>query len=128
MAATFFIDLDGTIFKHGTNDLLPGAQALLDAIVQKGGTIIFTTLRGDKHFPGHKVYSREGAMQGIRTLRVPYETVIFDVDSPRIVINDGGAIGVNHETNGPWLGIMIREATLEGEDDPLADSPGNCNA
>ena len=117
--AAYFIDLDGTIFKHGTNDLLPGAQELLDAIVKKGGQIIFTTYRGDKNFPGHRIYSREKAMEGIRCLRVPYVDVLFDIDSPRIVINDGGAYAVNHESNSGWMGIEIMHAT--SEDDPIPE-------
>jgi hypothetical protein len=102
MAATYFIDLDGCIFRHGTNDLLPGAADLLKTIIDDGGEIVFTTYRGNVNFKGHRVYSEDGAMDGVRSLTVPYKTILFDVDSPRIVINDSGAYAINHVKNAPW--------------------------
>jgi ribonucleotide monophosphatase NagD (HAD superfamily) len=102
MGATYLIDIDGCIVFHGTNNLLPGAQELLDKIISSGGKIVFTTRRGDKEFKGHKIYSAESAQQLVRSLRVPYEALILDVDSPRVVINDDVALAFNHKTNGSW--------------------------
>jgi hypothetical protein len=116
MPAAYFIDLDGTIFKHGTNQLLPGARQLLDAITERGNEIVFTTFRGDLHFSGHRVYSREGAMEGIRSLKVSYKTVLFDIDSPRVVINDGGAAGINHAKNEPWTEDEITATMAAGDE------------
>ena len=111
MSGIYFVDLDGTIFKHGTNDLLPGAQKLLDSILSQGGEIIFTTYRGDENFSKHKVYSREGAMEGIRYLKIPYKTVIFDISSPRIVVNDDSCHAIQHTTNEGWSDKEIDDAT-----------------
>ncbi len=116
MPSVYFLDLDGTLLKHGTNDLLPGARKLLDTIIEKGGEIVITTRRGDREFKGHPVYSRIGADEGIRALGVPIKAVLFDCDSPRIVINDGGAYAVRHGTNAGWMGIEIVAATAEGDD------------
>lgn len=100
--AVYFIDLDGTIFKHGSNELLPGAAQLLEDIVAKGYKIVFTTRRGDKEFKGHPVYSADSARMAVRSLRVPYEALILDVDSPRIVLNDDTALAFQHKTNDLW--------------------------
>lgn len=108
--ATYFIDLDGCIAVHGSNNLLPGAQELLDKIISSGGKIIFTTRRGDKEFKNHKIYCAESARQLVRSLKVPYEALILDVDSPRIVINDSGAIAINHLKNKEWSKLEIENA------------------
>lgn len=100
--STYFIDLDGTIFRHGTNLLLPGARELLDKIAAGGHQIVFTTLRGNKHFEGHPTYSYEQAIEAVKSLGVNYVALITDLDSPRIVINDGGADAINHSINGRW--------------------------
>lgn len=110
--AVYFIDLDGTILKHGTNNLLPGARELLDRIVAGGHQIVFTTYRGNKHFEGHSSYSYEQAMAAIRELRVDYIAVITDLDSPRVVVNDGGADAINHVTNGDWSDDEINRVLL----------------
>lgn len=100
--AVYFIDLDGTIFKHGTNDLLPGAFDLLSRIIGFGDEIVFTTYRGDENFKSHPIYNRGSAQTAIDSLDVPYRAALFDINSPRIVLNDGGAVGHNHETDMPW--------------------------
>jgi hypothetical protein len=97
-----FIDLDGTIFKHGTNSLLPGAQELLESIENEGHEIIFTTRRGDREFKDHPVYNADSARLAVRGLRVDYKELILDVSSPRVVINDQGAVGINHLYNNDW--------------------------
>lgn len=101
----YLIDLDGTIFKHKSNDLLPGARELLDGIVANKDRIIFITRRGDLEFEGHPIYSEKGAREGIRKLSLPdgvIQEIIFNAHSPRIVINDDGAFAFNHETNAEW--------------------------
>ena len=100
--ATFFIDLDGCIFFHGTNEIIPGANELLEQIIKNNGDIIFTTYRGDKNFKNHSIYSKEGCLNGIRMLKIKYKEIIFDVDSPRIIINDSGAFAINHNKNDTW--------------------------
>jgi len=105
----YFLDLDGTLFLHGTNELLPGARDLLDHIVKKGYQIIFTTFRGDKNFKNHPIYSEKGALEGIRSLKVSYEAILFNIESPRVVINDGGAVGIEHKTNEAWTTEKIEK-------------------
>lgn len=112
--ATYFLDLDGTLVKHGTNDLLPGARELLDALVAAGHQIVFTTYRGDRNFAGHRVYSADSARTLVRSLRVPYEALILDVDSPRVVVNDGGAAAVANAKNCEWTPEAIADALARG--------------
>jgi len=93
--ATFFIDLDDTIVSHGTNSLLDGALDMLKAIEAKGHQIVFTTRRGDDWPDGH-VYGKKGTKQFIDSLGIKYEAILFNLDSPRVVLNDGGALGITH--------------------------------
>lgn len=108
-----FIDLDGTIFKHGTNDPLPGAVKFLERIVEEGHQIIFTTRRGDLEFKGHPIYSEDGARTGVRSLRIPYVTILYNISSPRMVVNDDGVYAWRHQTNLEWTDEWI-ELALKG--------------
>jgi ribonucleotide monophosphatase NagD (HAD superfamily) len=89
--AAYFIDLDGTIFKYGTNTPLPGAMEMLRGLKAGGHQLIFTTQRQEAD-SAKEALSREG-ITGL---------FITSVESPRIVINDQGAYAVNHPTDSPW--------------------------
>ncbi len=97
--AAFFIDLDGTFFVFGTNSPLPGAVETVSALLRQGHQVIFTTQRGERT-------SAELALKQLLKISVP---VIADVASPRIVINDFGAVAINHPTNAPWSAEMIKD-------------------
>ena len=96
--ACFFLDLDGTLLEHGTTNLLPGALEFLKQIMQRGDQIVFTTRRGSDYPVGH-VYSRGMTERFLKSLEKEHGIVahatIFDVHSPRIVINDEGCHAVN---------------------------------
>lgn len=96
----FFIDLDGTIFRHGSNELLPGARERIDYIIESGGQIIFVTRRG-REFEGHPVYNKESTLKALKELNIPYRDILFDVPSPRIIVNDDGCQAINVTTNAP---------------------------
>jgi hypothetical protein len=85
---TYFIDLDGTLLKQGTNTLTDGAQQFLDLVKQRGDNLVITTRRGDVEFKGHPVYSREATIRALRELRLNYHEIVFDAPSPRILIDD----------------------------------------
>lgn len=101
--SVYFIDLDGTLFKHSTQELLPGAAELLSKIKSEGHQIVLTTRRGDKEWgEDHPIYSKKATYQALRLYRIKYDEIIFDLSSPRIVVNDDGAFGHNHVGNEPW--------------------------
>lgn len=99
--AAFFIDMDDTIVSHGTNDLLDGALDSLKRIKAGGHQLFITTRRGDD-WPAHHVYGRQLTERFLRGLGVDIDGVVYNVDSPRIVINDGGAVGINHPPRTPF--------------------------
>lgn len=96
--ATYILDIDGTIFKHGTNEFLPGSKEFLDEIIEKGHMIVFTTRRGQE-FEGHPVYDKKKTLKALDELGIKYDSIIFDSSSPRIVINDRGAYAIDCKTN-----------------------------
>ena len=95
------LDLDGTIFEHGTNDYLIGAEELIQAIVGKGHKIIITTYRGDENFEGHPIWGKQETLDALENMDFPYHDIVFDVPSPRYIYNDGGCVAINHLTNTP---------------------------
>ncbi len=102
--ATFIFDLDGTIVTHGTNDLLPGADALLTEVSSGKHQVIFTTRRGDD-FPFGHIYGRGSTVKLIDSLTKQYNlnvlATVFNCDSPRIVVNDDGCAAIKHAKNDP---------------------------
>lgn len=103
--AAALIDLDGTTFLWSTETFLPGAYAELQRFQQAGNQLIFVTQRDSENWkdPLSRV---ELFLKRV----FPGCTVIFGVSSPRILINDAGAIAINHPQNAPWhydlLGIL----------------------
>ena len=103
---TYFFDLDGTLTIHGTNDLLPGALELLTGIIKNGDQIVFTTRRGDD-WAEDNIYGKKRTLEFLESLKkeygINYEAVIFNLNSPRIVVNDDGVGTIEHKTNEPWI-------------------------
>jgi len=100
--AAFLIDLDGTILRAGTDDLLPGALDALKKIKADGHWLGITTQRGYNFPPLHRYH----IVQSERLLRTieeqigsRFDAVLWDVPSPRVVVNDSGAVAINLATD-----------------------------
>lgn len=85
---SFLCDLDGTLFKHGTTELLPGAKEFLDKLHASGYRIIFMTRRGDIEFENHPVYSKRATVEMLQHHGLSDHTIIYDVMSPRVLVDD----------------------------------------
>lgn len=99
---TFFVDLDGTIFKWGTNELLPGAMEFLQKIKKDGHKIILTTNRGGAEWSTtpSSSFNKETTLHYLSLLQVPYDEILFEMGNPRVVVNDGGAFAINVRQDG----------------------------
>jgi hypothetical protein len=114
---TFFIDLDGTIFKHGSNELLPGAKELIERIGREKGEVVWVTRRGIE-FSYDSIYSTQSAYAGITLLnKILLDAggkcvgCLLDCQSPRVLINDEEASAWEHKTNSGWAELEIKLAT-----------------
>lgn len=90
--AAFFVDLDGTFFHYGTNVPLKGAVEVLREWLYAGHQVIFTTARCF-----------------VSDVRVKLDAIGFEncmiiagVQSPRVIVNDQGAVAVNRKTDASW--------------------------
>ena len=95
---TWFIDIDGTIFKHeglwedGEDTLLPGVQELWNTI-PADDCIILTTGRNSH-------YASE-TEQALKKFKLRYDKIIFDLPvGERIIVNDTKPSGL--ETAIAW--------------------------
>lgn len=112
----WFIDLDGTVMEQGTHRLLPGAREFLKRLIESDKhEIIFTTFRGGGAFPkDHPVYSVDATLIALSKLfnidimdaygepkkdEKKKVQILFGISSPRIIMNDAGAIGYPVEFN-----------------------------
>ena len=98
--ACFFLDLDGVIFKHGTMQFNDGALEYLEKIYLQGHQVVFTTARksSNNNVPNLQL---DLTIQRLNAFGVKYESIIGNLSSPRIVINDQGAFSINHRKDLP---------------------------
>jgi len=89
--AAFFVDIDGTVTLYGTNTLIPSAVSILKELILDGHQVIFTTYR-DHDFELIALLKKID----------PKPSVLFRVQSPRVVVNDDGAYAINHIRNADW--------------------------
>ncbi len=104
--ACIFADLDGCTFEWGSNTFLPGALEQLKAFYRNGNEIVFTTQRDDSMVE----FTSLGSVEKLLKYHFPNCIVLFGLTSPRIVINDAGAIAINHPQNAPWNYNLIEMA------------------
>lgn len=94
-----FFDLDGTVFYHGTGDPIGNSIDFIKTLHKEGYKIYFTTYRGPENWPDDSKYGKQTTLDQLDKLNVPYEDIIWDVPSPRIIINDDGVESVRVKTN-----------------------------
>lgn len=98
----FFFDIDGVIFKAKSHEPIQGVLQVLNDLKNKGCKIILTTYGGDENFPNSKKYSKKVILKALEDAKVPYNDIVFDVPSPRIIINDSGCAAINRLEDMPW--------------------------
>lgn len=96
---SFLIDLDGTLVRHGTTEFLPGAEAFLALLDARGYRVIFVTRRGDREFHGHPAYGRAATEAMLIAHGLDHHTIVYDVMSPRILVDDSGIGVLERQTN-----------------------------
>jgi len=94
MNKTWFIDIDGTIFKHRNNqqidvsqekgeheeELLPGVKEFFKSIPENDEIVLVTARHKEHHPTTH---------QALQEYEIPCDAIIYDLPSgPRILIND----------------------------------------
>ena len=97
--SVYFIDLDGTLFQHSTNILLPGAVEFLQKLRFDEHMIVLVTRRGNKEFLGDPILSQEATEKMLKEKEIPFDEIVFNVPSPRIIINDEACEAIRVKTN-----------------------------
>jgi len=98
---TFLVDIDGTIIDQNENPL-PNAIENLKKLKESGHKIILITRRGDEEWSPGSRYCRKKTLALLRTLSVPYDDIMWDCRSPRVIINDEVCEAINRNRNEPW--------------------------
>ena len=96
---TYIFDLDGTVLKYHTNEWIEGAKEHILDLHSKGHRIIFITMRS----PGNSKseWSIENAEKILKTLDIEYD-VLYDVPSPRFLIDDCKPTAIHRKRNEKW--------------------------
>ena len=98
MAAQIF-DIDGTIVDYHTNTWIEGAKEFIIGLYRNGHDIIFITMRGPQD--DGTEWSMENTIKILKDLDdvgVKYR-ILFNVQSPRVVFDDGGIYVERRVTN-----------------------------
>lgn len=98
---TLFIDIDGTIVNAGTEEPLPFAVEKINKAYDDGYMIVITTLRGSG-FVNDSKYACVETERLLKSIGLKYHHIVWNCQSPRIVINDEGAVAINHRGNTSW--------------------------
>lgn len=93
--ASYFIDLDGVFFKYGTMTPTSGAVRTVKALVRAGHRIYFTTKRKYHHNEPPQL-NLSYTKKVLRRYGIAFAGIISDSSNPRIMINDEGAVAIQH--------------------------------
>ena len=98
--ATFLIDLDGVIFKHSTIEFNDGTLSYLKKIKDEGHNLVFTTARkaANNNIPSLQL---DLYISKLNDSGIEFDSIVGDLSSPRVVVNDDGAFAVDHARNSP---------------------------
>jgi len=101
--ATYFIDLDGTILKHSTQEPLEGAIAWLKHLKAEGHEVILITRRSNEEWGAkHPKYSETVTARTLREHDIPHDGILWGVQSPRVIVDDDVVKCIMHPRNEPW--------------------------
>lgn len=116
---TFFCDLDGTILRHGTDELLPGAREFLDMIDELSFGLVLVTRRGDEEWgPDDPRYSTAATLAALKKHGLDRHNLILNVRSPRFLVDDSPIDVLPRETNegfSPEMLAKLREMLCQEE-------------
>lgn len=116
---TFIIDLDGTILRHGTDELLPGAREFLDLLEELEYGAVFVTRRGDEEWgPDDPRYSEAATRAAFRKHGLDESKLILNARSPRFLVDDSPIDLLPRETDEgftPEILAKLREALSRQE-------------
>lgn len=104
--AAHFLDIDGTLTGFHTNTWLPGALNMLRELHRRGDQIILITMRSDRRNHGtawSEEMTRKTVLKDLDREGIPYR-VLFDVDGPRIIVDDNEVRAVRRPHNAAWNG------------------------
>ena len=97
------MDLDGTFFLYGSNELAPGSASFAEDIKRRGDKLYFVTARKKDNIPFS--LNIEETKMSLRKHGIHYEKIIYNCSSPRLIINDEGCNSVNVKTDEGLLDI-----------------------
>ena len=97
MAAHFF-DIDGTLVNYHTAEWLPGAKEYVLNMFKVGHKIILFTIRGEQDYGTN---TKKTILKDLDDMGIKY-TILFGVDSPRVIHDDSHIYVDQRETNQSW--------------------------
>lgn len=101
MMGAVFLDIDGTVIDWATGAPVANAVETVNKWHRMGIQVILTTRRGHV-WPKGSPFSTEATEKLLEDIGLKYQRIVYDVHSPRLVINDEGAGAINHPASKGW--------------------------
>jgi ADP-ribosylglycohydrolase len=111
--ATYFIDIDGVLFKKGTNTANSYAVETIKYLISCNHKVLLTTKRNQINADNPKL-NIKNTKKALHTFGLDSLEIIEDVPSPRYVINDEGAHAINHKCDEP-LDLMLEKIAKKSD-------------
>lgn len=88
-----FVDLDGTFFHYGTNNITRDGLNIVKNFRKNGGQLYFITARKEDNDPPQ--LNLNSTRDVLNAFGIDYELIVGNVSSPRVLVNDEGASAIN---------------------------------
>ncbi len=117
--ATYLLDFDGVFFRYGTMEPVDGAVEFVQGLRQQGHRVVFLTQRRRCYNePPH--LTLEKTEQVLAALGVTYDGILEGVTSPRVLVNDGGSLAIDHPRDSPLNRITLESSRAPQRSDMVS--------
>jgi hypothetical protein len=96
-----FLDIDGTVIDWQTGKPVANAVETVNQWKRMGIQIILTTRRGNA-WPMGSPFCPQETQRMLDGIGLEYDHIVYDIHSPRLVINDEGAEAIHHPASTDW--------------------------
>ena len=101
--ATYFVDIDGVIFKFGTMTFNEGAVEFLRKLKARGHQIVLSTARKSQN-NDIPYLQLDLTISKLEEAKIAYDTIVGSLSNPRIIVNNQGVFSINHQKDAPISG------------------------
>jgi ribonucleotide monophosphatase NagD (HAD superfamily) len=98
---TMIVDIDGVLVDSKTEEAIPGAVETVNRWYKRGHRIVLMTYRGSLWGINSR-FNIPNTQRLLSSIGVKYHDIVYNCPSPRYLLNDSGAVGVDVIADESW--------------------------